>query len=231
MTSILDTINNAHNVPATTPIGGAASTTSAANPAGAMTQDDFLKLMTTQLTTQDPFNPVDNTQMVAQMAQFSQVAGIAQMNQSLQTIAASLGGSRLSDATSWIGHSMLVTSDVATPLRDGSYAGQFTLANPADQVNVNFVDANGAVLHSETLGAQSAGDVSFTWDGKDQNGATVADGPVRVVVTATHAGQSSSAPTATWTSIGGVQSPSSGGATQLVTGLGLLDPSAALRIA
>jgi len=95
-------------VPATPPIGGAASTTTAAHPAGAMSQDDFLKLMTTQLTTQDPFNPVDNTQMVAQMAQFSQVAGISQMNQSLQTIAASLGGSRLSDAASWIGHSMLV---------------------------------------------------------------------------------------------------------------------------
>src|SRR3954447_6070974 len=181
MTSILDTINNAHNVPATTPIGGAASAASAANPAGAMTPNDFLKLMTTQLTTQDPFNPVDNTQMVAQMAQFSQVAGIAQMNQSLQTIAASLGGSRLSDATSWIGHSMLVTSDIATPLRDGSYAGQFTLANPADQVSVNFVDGSGAVVHSETLGAQAAGDMSFAWDGKNEAGETVANGPLRLV--------------------------------------------------
>ena len=226
--SIIDTINNAHNVPVTPSTGASAPVS---NIAGAMTQNDFLKLMTTQLTTQDPFNPVDNTQMVAQMAQFSQVAGIAQMNQSLQTIAASLGGNRLSDATSWIGHSMLVTSDIATPLRDGSYAGQFTLTDPADQVQVNFVDGNGAVVHSETLGARQAGDISFAWDGKDANGATVADGPVRLVVTATHAGQTTTAPTATWTSIGGIQSPASGGTTQLVTGLGLLDPSAALRIA
>jgi flagellar basal-body rod modification protein FlgD len=228
--SILDTINlinHAHNVP-TTPIPGAAP---AATGVGAMNQNDFLKLMTTQLTTQDPFNPVDNTQMVAQMAQFSQVAGIAQMNQSLQTIATSLGGNRLSDATSWIGHSMLVTSDIATPLRDGSYAGQFTLTGPADQVNVNFVDGNGAVVHSETLGAQAAGDMSFTWDGKDASGATVANGPLRLVVTATHNGQSSNAATATWTAIGGIQSPSSGGDSRLVTGLGLLAPSDALRLA
>ena len=59
---------------------------------GMMDQNAFLKLMTVQLTSQDPFDPVDNTQMVAQMAQFSQVAGIAEMNQSLQKIATSLGG-------------------------------------------------------------------------------------------------------------------------------------------
>jgi flagellar basal-body rod modification protein FlgD len=226
--SIIDTINNAHNVP--TPATGATGT-AAASAASTLNQNDFLRLMTTQLTTQDPFNPVDNTQMVAQMAQFSQVAGIAQMNQSLQTIAASVGGSRLSDAASWIGHSMLVASDVATPLRDGSYAGQFTLADPADQVTVSFVDANGAVVHSETLGAQQAGDTSFAWDGKDASGATVADGPLRLVVTATRNGQSSNATTATWTAIGGIQSPSNGGETKLVTGLGLLDPTAAIRLA
>jgi flagellar basal-body rod modification protein FlgD len=227
--SIIDTINNAHNVP--TPATGTNASTAAAGAAGAMNQNDFLKLMTTQLTTQDPFNPVDNTQMVAQMAQFSQVAGIAQMNQSLQTIAASLGGSRLSDAASWIGHSMLVTSDVATPLRDGSYAGQFTLTDPADQVNVNFLDGNGAVVHSETLGAQAAGDISFAWDGKNDAGESVANGPLRLVVTATHQGRSSTAATATWTAIGGIQSPSSGGESRLVTGLGLLEPSAAIRLA
>ena len=229
--SILDTINtinNAHNVSATA--GAGASTPTAAG-IGSMNQNDFLKLMTTQLTTQDPFNPVDNTQMVAQMAQFSQVAGIAQMNQSLQAIASSLGGNRLSDAASWIGHSMLVTSDVATPLRDGSYAGQFTLTDPAEQVNVNFVDGNGAVVHSETLGAQTAGDVSFAWDGKNEAGETVADGPLRLVVTATRNGQNSNVATAAWTAIGGIQSPSSGGGSRLVTGLGLLEPSAAIRIA
>ena len=145
---------------------------------GAMDQSDFLRLMTTQLTTQDPFNPVDNTQMVAQMAQFSQVAGIAEMNQSLRTIAASIGGNRLSDAASWIGHSMLVESEVATPLRDGSYAGEFNLAAAADQVSVNYVDQNGAVVHSETLGAREAGAVSFAWNGRDAAGQTIANGPL-----------------------------------------------------
>jgi flagellar basal-body rod modification protein FlgD len=50
-------------------------------------QTDFLRLMTTQLKQQDPLDPVDNQAMVAQMAQFSSVAGISEMNISLRGIA------------------------------------------------------------------------------------------------------------------------------------------------
>ena len=52
----------------------------------AMGQSDFLRLMTAQLSQQDPFNPVDNQQMVAQMAQFSSLAGISETNTTLQKI-------------------------------------------------------------------------------------------------------------------------------------------------
>ncbi len=197
----------------------------------ALGQAEFLRLMTTQLTTQDPFNPVDNTQMVAQMAQFSQVAGIAEMNRSLQTIAASLGGNRLSDAASWIGHSMLVQSDVATPLRDGSYAGEFTLEQDAAQVTVSFLDETGAVVHSQTLGDVDAGTAAFAWDGKNEEGEYVAGGPLRMVVTANVDGRTVNPGTSTWTSIGGIQSPANGGESRLVTGLGLLRPDQAIRLA
>ena len=49
-------------------------------------QADFLKLMTAQMQNQDPFNPTDNTQMVAQMAQFSSLAGINDTNPVLAEI-------------------------------------------------------------------------------------------------------------------------------------------------
>lgn len=222
MTSIIDTINNARNA---TPPANA----TAVGAAGAMDQSDFLRLMTTQLTTQDPFNPMDNTQMVAQMAQFSQVAGIAEMNQSLRTIAASLGGNRLSDAASWIGRAMLVESDVATPLTNGAYAGEFNLAAASENVTINLVDANGAIVHSEQLGQRDAGSIAFSWNGRDAAGNVAASGPLRVVVTA--AGQATNPATATWTMIAGIQSPSAGGESRLVTGLGLLAPSAAIRLA
>lgn len=56
----------------------------------AMGQSDFLRLMTAQLSQQDPFNPIDNQQMVAQMAQFSSLAGISETNTTLQKISEQL---------------------------------------------------------------------------------------------------------------------------------------------
>ena len=50
-------------------------------------QKDFLRLMTAQLSSQDPFNPVDNQEMVAQMAQFSSLAGVSETNTTLKAIA------------------------------------------------------------------------------------------------------------------------------------------------
>lgn len=213
-----------------TSLAGTATTTTG-NPAAGLNQNDFLRLMTTQLTTQDPFNPVDNTQMVAQMAQFSQVAGISEMNRSLQAIVQSLGAGRLSDAASWIGRSMLVESDVATPLRDGTYAGEIDLPEGAEDVTVSFVDSNGAVIHSQALGTQGAGNAAFSWNGRDEAGQAIAGGPLRLMVTARVNGETVTPATATWTSIAGIQSPANGGATRLVTGLGLLEPDSALRLA
>ena len=59
----------------------------AATKSPTMGQADFLKLMTAQMKNQDPFDPVDNTQMVAQMAQFSSLAGITEMGSTLKAIA------------------------------------------------------------------------------------------------------------------------------------------------
>ena len=50
-------------------------------------QGDFLRLLTVQMQQQDPFNPVDNKEMLAQMAQFSSLAGVAETNATLEQIA------------------------------------------------------------------------------------------------------------------------------------------------
>ena len=220
MTAITDTSSGPK-------VGAPATTTKAA---GAMDQNDFLRLMTTQLTTQDPFNPVDNTQMVAQMAQFSQVAGIAEINSSLKTLVAGMGPGRLTDAASWIGRSVLAESSVASPLKDGSYAGETILSDAVDEVSVAYTNADGAILHQESFGAREAGALPFAWNGKNAAGEVIATGPVKVVVTARAAGERVNAPVATWTVVGGIQSPASGGSTKLLTGLGAISPDAALRL-
>lgn len=191
---------------------------------GAMDQNAFLKLMTTQLKTQDPFDPVDNAQMVAQMAQFSSVAGISEMNQSLKAIAADIASSRVGDAASWIGRSALVQSGVAAQLSNGGYAGEVELPQDAADVTLSLVDANGQTVHREELGAQAQGVLSFAWEGRE--GVT---GPLRVVVDGQGADGALNPIISTWTQINGVQSPASG-STRLVTPLGLFSPQDALRL-
>lgn len=76
----------------TSVINTSASTSTSSSKSGfaALGQADFLKLLTTQLQMQDPSDPVDNKEMLAQMAQFSSLAGISDMGETLGAIAAKL---------------------------------------------------------------------------------------------------------------------------------------------
>jgi len=71
-------------------INGDLSSGIAANSASELDQSDFLRLLMTQLQSQDPFEPVDNKDMLAQMAQFSALAGSAETNTALSNIAGKL---------------------------------------------------------------------------------------------------------------------------------------------
>ncbi len=185
----------------------------------------FMKLLTAQMQYQDPFQPMDNTQMVAQMAQFSQLSSANQSNNLLATIADGVTGSRLSDAAGWIGKSMLVESNIATPDRTGAYAGELTLGTASNNVSVELVDASGNVVKKLDLGAQKAGAVGFYWDGTNEAGDFIGGEALKVQV-------SGAAPKqiATWASIAAVQSPASGTNAQLITALGNYSPSDALRL-
>lgn len=223
MTTATDTINK---------LNGTSSSSTTANKAknqNTVDQTTFLKLLTTQMQQQDPFNPVDNTQMVAQMAQFSSTAGIAEMNQSLKSMASDIAASRLGDASGWIGRAALVQSDVAAPLNDGSYAGSVTFPKDVTNATLSLVDGNGQTVYSETLGPQKAGELSFNWTGKDDAGNPVANGPLKLKVSAVDADGVITPDSSTWTMINAVQSPAAG-TTQLVTGLGLISPSDAQRL-
>lgn len=62
----------------------------ASNGLGSLDQADFLRLLTTQLSVQDPLEPVDNEEMLAQMAQFSSLAASTASSQTLGDISAKL---------------------------------------------------------------------------------------------------------------------------------------------
>jgi flagellar basal-body rod modification protein FlgD len=187
-------------------------------------QAGFLKLLTTQMTTQDPTAPTDNSQMVAQMAQMSATTGIAEMNVSLKSMASELAASRFGDASGWIGRAALVGSDTAAALSNGAYAGSIELPDDAKDVNISLVDADGNSVFAHDFGAKSAGSVDWSWDGKDASGKAVA-GPLRMLVGAVDTnGVRMTASNSAWAEVQSVQSPASG-TTKLITALGNFAPS------
>ncbi|MEV5034607.1 flagellar hook capping protein [Sphingobium sp. LMC3-1-1.1] len=191
-----------------------------------MGQADFLRLLTAQMQTQDPFEPVDNAQMVAQMATITNSSGIAEMNQTLKGLASQLTGSRLGDAASWIGKSMLVKSNIAAPDAAGQYMGQVSFADATSGASVDLIDGNGNVLKTIDLGNQAKGDVNFFWNGKDEAGNTIATDALKIRVNG-----ASPSRVASWATIAAVQSPADGSASKLITPLGTYSPADAISLA
>lgn len=188
-------------------------------------QSSFLTLLTAQMQFQDPFEPVKNSDMVAQMATITNSSGIAEMNATLKNLANEMSGTRLGDAASWIGKSMLVESNVAVPDAAGTYAGQVTLPAAVDGASIDLIDGDGNVVKTVDMGSQQAGDVTFYWDGKDDTGKTVTTSALQVKV-------NGATPTkvATWATIAAVQSPADGSSSKLITALGSYSPSDAISL-
>lgn len=145
--------------------------------------DRFLKLLVTQLQNQDPMNPMDNSELTSQLAQLSTVEGISELNTSMESLLASYQSAQTLQATSMIGHYVLTEGSVMT-LSEGEAVGAAELSEAADKVTVTVMDSAGNVVDTLELGAQSAGQASFTWDGTDDSGNTVADGSYQFAVTA-----------------------------------------------
>jgi len=167
--------------------GASAANTATADTSQQMDQNDFLQLMTAQLKNQDPFEPVDNSQMVAQMAQFSSLAGISEMNSTLKAISERLGTTSSSDMMSWVGRTVLTEGSTAYPRTDGTVGGTLDLSAAAANVTVSIQDASGQVLKTVELGPQNAGAIDFEWDGSTDSGDPAGAGPFTIRATARNA--------------------------------------------
>ncbi len=126
-------------------------------------QEDFLKLMTTQLQNQDPFAPMENGEFIAQMAQFSTVTGITEMGQTLKGLSDKLNEFRIATASDLLGNSVLVPGNVVRPNKNGEIHGIIDLPSASSETSVAFFDSSGELVHSADLGPHGRGLVGFEW--------------------------------------------------------------------
>lgn len=164
-------------------LGVTATSSASKSNKNALSQEQFLKLMTTQMTHQDPTKPMQNGEFLSQMAQFGTVSGIQDLQQSFKDFAASISSDQALQATSLIGRKVSVPSNEALLSSGGSINGSINLTSSSPNVTVKIVDpATGETVATQTLGQQSAGQVKFDWDGIKSNGNPANPGVYKVQV-------------------------------------------------
>ncbi|AWH29156.1 MULTISPECIES: flagellar hook capping FlgD N-terminal domain-containing protein [Stenotrophomonas] len=165
-------------------LGLTAPNSNASTRKSTLDQADFLRLMTEQLQHQDPLKPMDNTQMVAQMAQMSTVQGITDLNTTVQGFQESMASDQVLRGAALVGHEVLVPSTKMV-LGDEGGASGVVAAPGAGIVNVTVTDANGNTVTQLSVEATAAGETAFEWDGKDANGNRVSAGDYTIAATHT----------------------------------------------
>ena len=145
-----------------------------------LNQDDFMTLLSTQLKYQDPSQPMDANQMVAQMAQLSMVTGISDLKDQVTSLSQSMTSSRASQAAQLVGRDVLLDGDSTQLPLGGALNGAVNLSADAADLKLSIYDSAGHMVRQVTLGAQPAGMVRFSWDGSLSDGTSAAPGKYTV---------------------------------------------------
>ena len=162
------------------------ATTSAAK-SQTMGKDDFLRLLVTQLQAQDPLNPMDSTGFTAQLAQFSSLEQLQNINSNLGTIGSSQAVLTNSQAVGFIGKNITALGDRIYVNNGQSGPLQVNLDTDAASVYFKVYDLNGNFIRDIETVNMAAGQQSVSWDGKDYLGGQVPDGAYRYEVMAVDA--------------------------------------------
>jgi len=180
---------------------------------GTLLMDDYLALMTTQLKNQDPLEPMDNGDFLAQIAQFATVSGIGDLNTSFSDFSTSMQSDQAIQGAALVGRSVLVPSTIGTMTAEDGMQGQINVADPVNDLKVSIYSESGALVRTIEMGSAS-GYTNFAWDGFDDNGEALTPGVYQFKATGTVQGNNAAFSTAT---VAKVESVLVGGGSQGLT--------------
>ncbi len=132
-------------------------------------KDDFLRIMITQMKHQDPTQPFKAEQFASEMAQYASVEQLQNINQNLGKMSGQNQPMERLAMTGLIGKSVTVDRERFPHAEGSADSLSFALPKDASQVHVAIIAENGETAFQKDLGAQKAGNNSFTWDGIKSN--------------------------------------------------------------
>lgn len=146
--------------------------------------EDFLNLMITELTHQDPFKPMENTELATQISQFATVSGIEELNKSFTGLSGSLLSDQSLQAAHLVGHDVLVPFNTGYLETGGSIDGVIGLSDSVGDLSVSIYNEAGALVRELPLGTRPRGEVNFSWDGMTSDGQPAPPGRYGIVAQA-----------------------------------------------
>jgi flagellar basal-body rod modification protein FlgD len=182
---MIDSLASATSASSTVNATTAATSTSSSQSLG---KDDFLQLLIAQIKNQDPLQPTENTEFVAQLAQFSSLEQTMGINDRLDALTQQNLGLANSQVVGLVGKQATVKGSLVST--DGSGLAtpvSFTLDGASAQTTVTIQDPSGRTVRSLPLGERAPGLVQLTWDGRDDAGNVQPAGSYAVSVQAQNA--------------------------------------------
>ncbi|WP_413558756.1 flagellar hook assembly protein FlgD [Bdellovibrio sp. HCB209] len=148
-------------------------------------KDAFFKLMLAQMKNQDPTNPMKSHEMAAQLANFSSLEQMQNMNKTLEELKNAQKPSENFQALNLIGKAVAGdSSKVVRGPNDKEHDFKFNLPMAAEEVTVKVRDADGAVVRTYNLKGLKQGDNKLTWNGEDEKGMKAAMGEYQFIAEA-----------------------------------------------
>ncbi len=139
-------------------------------------KDEFLKILVAQLQNQDPTQPQDSSQFVAELAQFSSLESQQNTVSALNSLMMGQATANSTAATAFIGKNVGYQGGSVNWDGTSGVSASANLAGSADKVAIAITNAQGQVVRTLQLGAHGAGDLPIAWDGRDDKGAPVTPG-------------------------------------------------------
>lgn len=186
-------------------------------------QEDFMALMIAQLRNQDPMKPMENGDFLGQIAQFSQVSGLQDLQKSFDELSTSLVSNQALQAASLVGRDVLAPTGLGELAQGGSIRGDVELPSASPQVSVKIYDDAGQVVRTLELGSQASGAALFQWDGLRDDGTYAQPGTYLVSATAEFNGKNEAVEANIVNRVNGVTLGNNGGLLLDLAGVGPLE--------
>ncbi len=187
-------------------------------------KDMFMRLLLAQIENQDPLKPADQTEFVAQLAQFSSLEGIQNLSNSVQDIGAMYRSSQALQATALVGREVLTTGQIGYLEENGSISGVIAAGQASGDLMMTVKDASGQVVANVDMGNIGSAETPFQWDGTDMVGNPLPPGLYSIAIEGTLSGENEALITSMYSRVNSVSIVDNQGGMKLnLNGIGQID--------